>query len=42
MSLNVDLNVRPDYDKLISDIAEYVYSYKVESKLALETEKIAL
>ena len=42
MSLNVDLNVRPDYDKLISDIAEYVYSYKVESKLALETAKNCL
>ena len=42
MSLNVDLNVRPDYDKIITDIAQYVYSYKVESDLALETAKNCL
>ena len=42
MSSNVDLNVRPDYDRLISDIAEYVFNYKVESELALETAKNCL
>ena len=42
MSSNVDLNVRPDYDKIITDIAQYVYSYKVESDLALETAKNCL
>ncbi|MDA7802799.1 bifunctional 2-methylcitrate dehydratase/aconitate hydratase, partial [Gammaproteobacteria bacterium] len=33
---------RPDYDKIITDIAQYVYSYKVESDLALETAKNCL
>ena len=42
MPSNVDLNVRPDYDKIITDIAQYVYSYKVESDLALETAKNCL
>ena len=42
MSSNVDLNVRPDYDRLISDIAEYVFNYEVESELALETAKNCL
>ena len=42
MSSNVDLNVRPDYDRLISDIAEYVFNYEVESELAIETAKNCL
>ena len=37
MSSNVDLNVRPDYDNIITEIAEYVDSYNIDSKLALET-----
>ena len=37
MSSNVDLNVRPGFDGLISGIAEYVSSYEVKSDLALDT-----
>ena len=30
MSLNVDYNLRPDYDEVIQDIANYVINYKVK------------
>ena len=42
MSSNVDLNVRPDYDNIITEIAEYVDSYNIDSKLALETARNCL
>ena len=29
MSINADHNVRPEYDKVIQDIADYVLNYKV-------------
>ena len=42
MSSNVDLNSRPDYDDVIKDIAEYVTSYNVESKEAIDTARNCL
>ena len=42
MSSNVDLNFRPDYDDVIKDIAEYVTSYNVESKEAIDTARNCL
>ncbi len=42
MSANVDLNNRPDYDKVIQDIADYVLYYKIESKEALSTARNCL
>ena len=33
---------RPDYDELISQLAEYAVNYKVESKLAIETARYCL
>ena len=31
MSANVDLNNRPDYDKVLQDIADYVLNFRTES-----------
>ena len=42
MSSNVDLNIRPGFDGLVSEIANYVSSYKIESDLALETARNCL
>ncbi|CAK9888494.1 MULTISPECIES: 2-methylcitrate dehydratase [Pseudomonas] len=42
MSANVDLNNRPDYDRVLQDIADYVLSYKVESQEALDTARNCL
>ena len=39
MSLNVDYNLRPDYDKVIKDISEYVINYEVTSRDAMETAR---
>ena len=42
MSSNVDLNIRPGFDGLVSEIANYVSSYKIESDLALDTARNCL
>ena len=42
MSLNVDYNLRPDYDKVIKDISNYVINYEVTSKDAMETARNCL
>ena len=42
MSLNVDYNLRPDYDKVIKDISEYVINYEVNSRDAMETARNCL
>ena len=34
--------VRPEPDKVIQDIADYVHSYKVDSDLAWETARLCL
>ena len=42
MSANVDLNNRPDYDKVLQDIADYVLSYTITSPEALDTARNCL
>ena len=42
MSSNVDLNVRPGYDSVISEIADYVSNYQIDSELALDTARNCL
>ncbi|MBT8769083.1 2-methylcitrate dehydratase [Metapseudomonas boanensis] len=42
MSANVDLNDRPDYDKVIQDIADYVLDYRIKSEIALSTARYCL
>ena len=42
MSSNVDLNIRQDFDNLISEIANYVSSFEIESNLALDTARNCL
>ena len=39
---NVDLNERPTYDKVITDIADYVVNYKVKSDEAYKTARYDL
>ena len=42
MSINADHNVRPEYDKVIQDIADYVLNYKVDSTEAIDTARNCL
>jgi 2-methylcitrate dehydratase len=42
MSSNVDVNNRPDYDRVIQDIADYVLNYNVTSEEALDTARNCL
>ena len=42
MSSNVDLNIRPDYDSVITEIADYVTHFQIESDLALDTARNCL
>jgi 2-methylcitrate dehydratase len=42
MSANVDLNVRPDPDKELVDIADYVTGYTIRSKEAYDTARNCL
>ncbi len=42
MSANVDLNDRPDYDRVLQTIADYVLDYQVESVEALDTARNCL
>ncbi|WP_432473538.1 bifunctional 2-methylcitrate dehydratase/aconitate hydratase [Amphritea sp. HPY] len=42
MSVNVDMNLRPDYDQVIQDIADYVLDYQIESSEALDTARNCL
>ena len=42
MSTNVDLNQRPDYDKVIQDIAYYVIDYEIDSDEAMDTARNCL
>ena len=42
MSSNVDLNVRPDYDSVIKEIADYVVNFDIKSDLALDTARNCL
>tara|TARA_B100000768_G_C11279643_1_gene377813 strand:+ start:2454 stop:3914 length:1461 start_codon:yes stop_codon:yes gene_type:complete len=42
MSSNVDLNIRPEYDSVISEIADYVINYEISSDLAMDTARNCL
>ncbi|WP_434777239.1 2-methylcitrate dehydratase [Neisseria sp. Ec49-e6-T10] len=42
MSANVEQNIRPEYDQVLQDIAEYVLNYQIESKEALDTARNCL
>ncbi|MCW8126030.1 bifunctional 2-methylcitrate dehydratase/aconitate hydratase [Microbulbifer halophilus] len=42
MSANVDRNVRPDYDRVIRDIANYVLDYRIDSEEAWDTARNCL
>ncbi|WP_199744179.1 bifunctional 2-methylcitrate dehydratase/aconitate hydratase [Legionella sp. km772] len=42
MSHFVENNVKPDYDQVISDIADYVLNKKIDSALAYETARLCL
>ena len=42
MSANVDLNNRPDYDRVLQDIADYVLTYTITSPEALNTARHCL
>jgi len=42
MSANVETNLRPDYDEVIQDIADYVLDYKIESNEAMDTARSCL
>lgn len=42
MSTNVDMNVRPDYDQVIQDIADYVIDYESYSDEAIDTARNCL
>ncbi len=42
MSANVETNLRPDYDQVIQDIADYVINYKIDSDEALDTARNCL
>jgi 2-methylcitrate dehydratase len=42
MSQTVEKNIKPDYDKVIQDIADYVLDYTVASDDAFETARLCL
>ena len=42
MSTNADRNERPDYDRELQDMADYVLDYRIESEEALDTARNCL
>lgn len=42
MSSYVEDNVKPDYDTVINDIADYVFDYKITSQEAYDTARLCL
>ncbi|PAV27056.1 2-methylcitrate dehydratase [Tamilnaduibacter salinus] len=42
MGANVDVNERPDYDKVLQDIADYVLDFRIDSKEAFDTARNCL
>ena len=42
MSVTFDLNIRPDYDKVLQNIADYVLGYRITSAEALNTARNCL
>ena len=42
MHSSVEENIKPNYDNVINDIADYVLNYKIDSKVAYETARYCL
>ena len=42
MTSNADINIRPDYDQVIQDIADYVLTFTAFSPEALDTARSCL
>lgn len=42
MEISVEENIKPDYDIVLNDIAEYILNYKITSELAYETARLCL
>jgi 2-methylcitrate dehydratase len=42
MSATSELNIRPDYDQVLQDIADYVLDYRIDSTEALDTARNCL
>lgn len=42
MNISVEKNIKPNYDVVMNDIADYVLNYKVDSSLAYETARLCL
>ncbi|WP_334078854.1 bifunctional 2-methylcitrate dehydratase/aconitate hydratase [Microbulbifer sp. M83] len=42
MASNVEQNIRPEYDQVIQDIADYVLDYEIESEEAWDTARYCL
>ncbi|CRL47931.1 MULTISPECIES: 2-methylcitrate dehydratase [Pseudomonas] len=42
MSANVDQNIRPEYDRVLQDIADYVLTFNIQSQEALDTARNCL
>jgi len=42
MEISVEENVKPNYDVVFNDIADYVLNYKIKSELAYETARLCL
>lgn len=39
---NVEANIRPEYDKIIQNITEYIFHYEINSELAFDTARYCL
>ena len=42
MEVNADDNIRPDYDQVLQDIADYVLGYRIDSAEAMNTARNCL
>lgn len=42
MSISADVNVRPDYEPLLQELADYVLDYQIKSDEALDTARLCL
>lgn len=42
MQIAVEENIKPNYDTVFSDIADYVLNYQIKSELAFETARLCL
>jgi len=42
MNTNVETNIRPDYDEVLQQVADYVLNYEISSELAFDTARNCL